>query len=107
LRARRTYGESHYNLWRMSRFAVAGILSGSTFPLRFILYLALFLTIAFPAAAFSLRLGGAAAARLAVFVGLYFLLVSVPALALYLARAYKNGMARPVFVIDRTRTFLE
>ena len=26
--------------------------------------------------------------------------------ALYLARTYKNGVARPVFVVDRTKTHL-
>lgn len=107
LRAKRTHGQSHYNLWRMSRFAMAGILSGSTFPLRFVLYLAAFLGAAFPAAVALFRLSADAAARLAVFVGLYFLLVSVPFIALYLARAYKNGVARPVFVVDRTKTYLD
>jgi dolichol-phosphate mannosyltransferase len=106
-RARRVHGQSHYNLWRMSRFAIAGILSGSTFPLRFVLYLAAFLGAAFPLAVAALGLSADAATRVAVFVGLYFLLVSVPFIALYLARAYKNGVARPVFVVDRTKTYLE
>lgn len=107
LRAKRVHGQSHYNLWRMSRFAIAGILSGSTFPLRFVLYLAAFLGAAFPLAVAGFGLSAEAAARLAVFVGLYFLLVSVPFIALYLARAYKNGVARPVFVVDRTKTYLD
>jgi len=37
---------------------------------------------------------------------LYFALFALATIALYLARTYKNGVARPVFVVDRTRTHL-
>lgn len=106
LRAKRTYGESHYNLWRMARFATAGILSGSTFPLRFVLYLAAFFIVAFPVAVLGFRLSLDQSAKLAMVVTLYFALVTVPIIALYLARTYKNGVARPVFVVDRTKSHL-
>lgn len=106
LRAKRTYGESHYNLWRMARSAVGGILASSTFPLRLILYLAAFIGLAFPVAVLAFGLSAEASTRLGVIGAFYFLLVSVPFIALYLARAYKNGVGRPVFVIDRDRTFL-
>ena len=46
------------------------------------------------------------AARLAIILSFYFLLVTLPILALYLARTYKDGVARPVFVIDVKQTFL-
>lgn len=106
LRAKRMHGKSHYNLWRMTRFAIAGILSSSTFPLRFVLYLAASIGVAFPTAVGLFGLTSEAAARLAIFLGFYFLLVSVPFIALYLARIYKNGVARPVFVVDRTKSHL-
>jgi len=105
-RAKRMHGKSHYNFWRMMRFAMGGILSSSTFPLRFVLYLAAFVGVMFPLVIWSMRLSLETAAYAAVFVGLYFLLMSVPFIALYLARAYKNGMARPVFVVDRSRSFV-
>lgn len=106
LRGKRASGRSHYNFFRMAKFAIAGILSSTTFPLRLVLYLAAFLAVAFPVTALALRLTFADAARLAAIVALYFLLVSVPFIALYLARAYKNGVARPVFLVDRSETFL-
>ena len=105
-RARRVSGKSHYNVLTMTRFAIAGILSSTTFPLRFVLYLAAFLAVAFPTTAVGLRLDFGDAARLAAIVALYFLLISVPFVTLYLARTYKNGVSRPLFVIDRTETFL-
>lgn len=105
-RAKRTQGHSHYSLWRMTRFAVAGILSSSTFFLRLVLYLAALLGAAYPLIVLAFGLSGEAAAHLALILTFYFLLLSVPIIALYLARTYKNGVARPVFVIDRTRTCL-
>ena len=106
LRAQRAAGASHYNFQRMARFAIGGILSSTTFPLRVVLYLAVISAAAFPAAVALLRLSFEDAARLASIISLYFLLGTVPFLALYLARTYKNGVARPLFVVDQTQTFL-
>src|SRR5258708_26683353 len=47
-RLKRRLGHSHYNFFSMTRFAVAGFLSSSTFPLRLILYLASAVGIFFP-----------------------------------------------------------
>lgn len=105
-RAKRQHGRSHYSLMRMTRFAVAGILSSSTFLLRLVLYMAVFLGVAFPVAVLILGLSMDVTAKLAVVLSFYFLLLTVPIIALYLARTYKNGVARPVFVIDHTQTFL-
>jgi dolichol-phosphate mannosyltransferase len=106
LRAKRMHGKSHYNFWRMTRFAIGGILSSSTFPLRFVLYLAAFVGVMFPLVVWGMKLSLETAAYTAVFVGLYFLLMSMPFIALYLARAYKNGVARPIFVVDWTKSQL-
>jgi len=106
LRAKRLHGRSHYSLMRMTSFAVAGTLSSSTFLLRLVLYVAAFLGIAFPSAVLLLGLSMETVATVAVILGFYFLLLTVPIIALYLARTYKNGVARPVFVIDHTQTFL-
>ncbi len=105
-RAKRMHGRSHYNFWRMTKFAIGGILSSSTFPLRFILYLAAVVAVAFPVVVLLLKLSPAAAAWLAAILTLYFVLMSVPFIALYVARTYKNGVARPVFVIDQQQTYL-
>lgn len=105
-RAKRSHGRSHYNILRMTRFAVAGILSSSTFLLRFVLYAAMGLSALFP---LWVLLGGLTldqAAKLATILGFYFLMVTMPIMALYLARSYKNGVARPVFIIDKRYTYL-
>ena len=106
LRAKRLHGKSHYNILNMTKFAVAGILSSSTFPLRFVLYLALFISAAFPVFVLALGLTSNGVATLAALLSLYFLLTSVPLISLYLARTYKNVVSRPVFVIDQDQTFL-
>lgn len=107
LRAKRAFGETHYNLWRMTVYAVASILSGTTFPLRLVLYLGAGMAVAFPVAMVALGLSAAEVAVTAAVAGLYFLLISLPLMSLYLARTYKNVVYRPVFVIDQSRTYLE
>ena len=98
LRANRIHGKPQYNFWRMSRFAIAGILSSSSFPLRLVLHIAAVITLSFPILVGALPLSAEAAAQLAIFYSLYFLLVSVPFIALYLACAYNNTIARSIYV---------
>ena len=106
LRAKRKYGETHYNLLRMTIYAIASILSGTTFPLRFVLYLAALVAVGFPIVVWLMRLTAVSAAAAAAFTALYFLIVTIPLISLYLARVYKNVVHRPVFVIDQSRTSL-
>lgn len=106
LRARRKYGETHYNFWRMTVYAIASILSGTTFPLRLVLYLAAVVGLGFPIGVWLSGMTARQAAVAAVFVSMYFLVVTIPLISLYLARVYKNVVSRPVFVVDRTRTYL-
>ena len=105
-RAARLHGGSHYNLFGMIRFAIGGVLSSSTFPLRLVLYLSVFLALAYPIGVIIFGISTDQAVKLAVILAFYFLLISIPALALYLARTYKNGVARPIFVVDEAQTFL-
>jgi len=105
-RAKRTHGESHYNIFKMTRFAVAGILSSSTFLLRFVMYIAVFVGLLFPLCVYVVGLSMDQAAKLAIVFSFYFLVVTMPIIALYLARTYKNGVDRPVFIIDKRQTFL-
>jgi polyisoprenyl-phosphate glycosyltransferase len=105
-RARRSHGESHYSLYSMTRFAIGGFLASSTFPLRLVLYVAFVMGALFPVAVW--LCGGFTQQTLVVtsVLQFYFLLLSLPVLALYLARNYRNSMARPVFLIDTTQTHL-
>jgi dolichol-phosphate mannosyltransferase len=106
VRGVRTSGKSHYNFFNMTRFAVAGFLASSTFPLRLILYVAVVIGLLFPLVAALAGLGAAGIASLASVATFYFALVALSTIALYLARTYKNGVARPVFVVDKNKTYL-
>ena len=90
----------------MTRFAVSGFLAGSTFPLRLILYVAVIAGIAYPLVVAFAGIGAAGAIALAAVGTFYFALFALATIALYLARTYKNGVARPVFIVDRTKTHL-
>jgi dolichol-phosphate mannosyltransferase len=93
-RQKRVAGESHYSVWRASKFAITGILSSSTFPLRLSVY-------AFPLLVLA-NLGLLALdcfAWLVVCNSLYlafFLMV----ICIYLARTYKDVVHRPLTVVD-------
>jgi glycosyltransferase involved in cell wall biosynthesis len=106
LRAKRKFGQTHYNLWRMITYAVLSILSGTTFPLRLVLYLAVFIGVAFPISVWAMQLTAAGTMMAAAITSLYFLVLTIPLVSLYLARVYKNVVHRPVFVVDETRTCL-
>ncbi|MEK6224864.1 MAG: glycosyltransferase family 2 protein [Chloroflexota bacterium] len=106
VRGVRTSGKSHYNFLKMTRFAVAGFLASSTFPLRLILYVAVVIGLLFPLVAALAGLGAAGIASLASVATFYFALVALSTIALYLARTYKNGVARPVYVVDKNKTYL-
>ena len=106
VRGVRTSGKTHYNFLNMTRFAVSGFLASSTFPLRLILYLAVVAGLVFPLAVLLAGLGPGSIASLASVATFYFALVALSTIALYLARTYKNGVARPVFIVDKNRTYL-
>ena len=103
VRQSRTSGKTHYNVWNMTRFAVSGFLAGSTFPLRLILYVAAVAAVIFPVVVWLGHLEPASTASVGT---LYFALFALSTIALYLARTYKNGVARPVFIVDKNKTDL-
>ncbi len=101
-RQRRIAGTTHYNLLRMTIFAVAGLLASSTLPLRLPIYLLPFWLLALAglgAAAILDRSAWLALATLLVFAG--YVGTTIAFVALYVARAYKNGLNRPNAVMDR------
>ena len=106
VRAARTAGKTHYSFWNMTRFAVSGFLASSTFPLRLILYVATIIGLLFPLVVVFAGLGPGSVASLASVATFYFALLALSTIALYLARTYKNGVARPVFIVDKNKTYL-
>lgn len=106
-RHRRIAGKTHYNIWRMSVFAVAGILASSTLWLRVPAFV-----FPFWAAATAACLAGLLATgrdlffQLAVVGSLAFLCFSMTGVGLYLARVYKNGLNRPNYHINRKKSVL-
>jgi dolichol-phosphate mannosyltransferase len=99
-RQKRIVGKTHYNLWRATKFAVTGILSSSTFPLRLSVY-------AFPVLT-ALNLGLFIADKFSLLVMLDFLYVAffMMVICVYVARTYKDVIHRPMSVVDwRLSTF--
>ena len=107
-RQSRIAGETHYNLFGMTIFAIAGILSASTLPLRVPIYLL----------PFWLLLTTALGAAQIVTGNPWFLLANALStsaylggtaafIALYVARTYKNGLGRPNYVIHRRYTHMQ
>jgi dolichol-phosphate mannosyltransferase len=97
----RIAGKSHFNLYSMTRFAIAGILSSTTVPLRIALYL---LPPLFAVNALGLWLEATDrwpwGFELLVTADLLYLCVGLAIVALYTARNYRNVIARPLAVVD-------
>lgn len=97
----RLAGKSHFNLYGMARFAIAGILSSTTVPLRIALYLLppLFLL---NALGFWLEVSGRWrwGFEMLVTADLLYLSTVLAIVALYTARNYRNVIARPLAVVD-------
>lgn len=107
-RHRRIAGETHYNLVGMTIFAVAGILSASTLPLRIPIFVFPFwLLVTFFLGAAQI-LTGSPWFMLANLVSICaYLGGTVAFIALYVARTYKNGLGRPNFTIHKRFSHLQ
>ena len=104
-RQARLIGQSHYNLIGMTKFAIGGILSSTTFPLRVTMYLLPFVLLWTAlcwvgSAVFDSR----HAFEALVAVDLAYLATAVAFASLYIARTYRNITARPLVVVDWTRS---
>jgi polyisoprenyl-phosphate glycosyltransferase len=106
-RGRRIYGKSYYNVFGMTRFAIGGILSSSTFLLRFAAYLG--------AAVLIGNLIGIIVTLYAAYtrliyviyiIDLMYIIFFMDVICIYLARIYKDGVDRPVFIVDWKRSAL-
>jgi polyisoprenyl-phosphate glycosyltransferase len=104
-RQARIIGQSHYNLFGMSVFAVAGILSVSTFPFRMAVYLWPLVAVCNVVILFADMLWELPGLFKLICVFDFLYLSGVVSLfGLYIARIYKNGINRPVYVVDWLNT---
>ena len=107
LRQARQYGKTHYNFWGMAQFAIGGILSSSTFLLRIsaftgtLLLLLNVFALFFEIADFIKK-----TFEVIVILDLMYLVFFTAIISIYIARIYKNGVQRPVFIIDKKYTFI-
>lgn len=107
-RQKRIAGKTHYNLIKMSVFAIAGILSSSTLLLRipiFMLPLWFLLLSALGIGYIATQAIWIAVTALLLFAG--YIGTTAAFIALYLGRTYKNGLNRPNAFIDHTRSILQ
>lgn len=103
----RIAGTTHYNLVGMSVFAVAGLLSASTLLLRLPIYILPFWILSLCVlGVWSVKAHSAWAALAALISFASYIGTTLAFTALYVARAYKNGLQRPNAVIDRQRSSL-
>lgn len=101
-RHKRIAGDSHYNFFSMTKFAVAGILSSSTLFLRIPIYslpfwLALMLIL--PSAYLLTDNRWYLVATFLAFAS--YIGTTISFIAIYVARIHKNTLGRPNFIIDR------
>ena len=107
-RHRRIAGETHYNFIGMVIFAVAGILSSSTLPLRIPIYfLPAWLITTAVLGIMQINTGNQWLLLANILLACTYLGTAVAFIALYVARTYKNGLGRPNYIIHRRYTHLQ
>ena len=105
-RESRVAGRSHYNIFRMIKFAGAGILTASTFALRVPLYILPFLILANVILLCWTTNTSDVGFHSLVTLDLLYLITLATILGLYVARVYKNGIGRPNFHVNLKRSLL-
>lgn len=101
-------GQSHFNAYGMMRFAIAGILTSTTVPLRLALYGLPTLVLA-NALLLWLDVTGrwAHGFELLVATDLLYIATALAFVALYTGRNYRNVVGRPVVVVDFRNSLLD
>ncbi|MBI5048521.1 MAG: glycosyltransferase family 2 protein [Deltaproteobacteria bacterium] len=103
----RISGKTHYNFIKMAQFAIGGILSSSTFPLRLAVYLGIPLVfINLFIALLSLMAGGSIDMQVIFLLDFSYAILVLVFLSTYLARIYKDGIRRPLFIVDWQNSIL-
>lgn len=102
VRQNRIAGTTNYNLVGMTVFAMAGILASTTLPLRLPVYLLpLWLLLVTLFGVLAVVKASAWWALAAFLLSVGFIGTSIAFIAMYVARTYKNGLARPNAHIQR------
>ena len=104
----RVGGKSHYSYYGMARFAVAGILTSTTVPLRLALYGLPFLLVS-NVLLWWLEASGrwGMAFETLVTIDLLYIATALAFVALYTGRNYRNVVGRPIAVVDFRRSALD
>ena len=107
-RQSRIAGKSHYGLLRMAVFAIAGILSASTLLLRLpIFVLPFWLGTLGVLGALYIVTNSPCFVLLAGLIYAFYVGATGAFIALYVARAYRNGLQRPNAFIDQRKSWLQ
>ena len=107
-RQRRIAGETHYNLYGMTVFAIASILSSTSLPLRIPLYFLPWWTLGSASLVWMNSISGRFIYLLLLtLISCIYIGGTLSAIALYLARTYKNGLQRPNYFIHKRYSFLQ
>lgn len=104
-RSPRIAGKSNFNAGRMVTFAVAGILSTTTLPLRFMVYsfpLVIFSVLGVLILPFSIE--AVPIRQICLVLILFYISTGIMFNSIYLARIYKNGLGRPNSFLVRRKT---
>lgn len=112
-RERRIAGKTHYNIFGAVRFGFAGILSSSTFLLRFLAYVGAVVCAIDTWCAGMLVFGPSAWADpprqryfwAALFVHIGWFALGMGTLGIYLARIYKDTVGLPLYIVDDRNSF--
>ena len=105
-RQERSIGSTHYHIGHMFRDGIGGILSSSTFPLRLIYFLG-FPTLLSDVGFLALWLMGYHITMEGIIlINVIFVVFATIFISAYLARIYKNGVQRPLFIVDSNNTYL-
>jgi len=104
----RIAGETHYSVVGLIKFAVAGILSSSTWLLRISVYLLPFWLLALTAVTIAAIFSDASwPMPVMLLLSASYIGCTASFTAIYVGRAYKDGLGRPNAFIDSRRTFVD
>jgi polyisoprenyl-phosphate glycosyltransferase len=108
IRQSRQHGKTHYNFLGMTAFAVGGILSSSTFFLRLPAFLGMvLLPLNLILLVLDLTERYSKGFEILATLDLMYMVFFIAVLSIYNARIYKDGVQRPIFIVDWKYSFLE
>jgi glycosyltransferase involved in cell wall biosynthesis len=104
----RIAGETHYSVFGLIKFAVAGILSSSTWLLRITVYvLPFWLTVLAAITAVAVFTDARWPLPVMLFLSAAYIGCTASFTAIYVGRAYKDGLRRPNAFVDSRLTFVD